>query len=159
MKQYNVRLHSTDDPEWFRLVCDGIDDTVSIQQIFSQQIEDDMIVHSIRCYLAIENKTLPNAQSVIEGIAKRGGIQTPARPVYLQRVQYDAERDIYLVTYGLAPSDDSYGIEVRPAQLTDWRNSAILFAWQIGSFLRFQGFSTLTPEAIAAVEARTFWGA
>lgn len=159
MKQYSVRIHLTDDPELVRLVCDGIEELVSVLQIFSPQIEDEMIVHSIRCYLGIENKTLPNAQSVIEGIAKRGGIQTPARPVYLQRVQYDAERDIYLVTYGLAPSDDSYGIEVRPAQLTDWTNSAVLFAWQIGAFLRFRGFSSLTADAIAAVEARTFWGA
>lgn len=159
MKQYSVRIHLTDDPELVRLTCDGIDELVSVLQIFSPQIEDEMIVHSIRCYCLIENKANPNAQSVLEGIARRGGIQTPSRPIYLQRIEYVEERDSYVVNYGITPSDNSYGIEFRPDALTDWVNSPLYFAWQIGAFLRFSGHTSLTPAAIEAVQLRKFWGA
>jgi hypothetical protein len=60
--------------------------------------------------------------------------------------------------YGYTSADASYGLEITRDDLAQRPNSALLLAYQIGAFLRFKGLTSLTPEAIAAIQSRKFRG-
>lgn len=157
LKEYNVAVDVIDE-ENVRLQWDGLDEVVPIASIFTTEVRDEMLVHSLRCFCLIENKPDPTAQSVVNGIAARGGIHTPARPIYVRSITYLEQRDCFYISYGYTAADASYGLEFTRDDLQQRPNSAMLLAYQIGAFLRFKGFTSLTPEAVAAIESRKFRG-
>lgn len=157
LKEYNVAVDVIDE-ENVRLQWDGLDEVVPIASIFTTEVRDEMLVHSLRCFCLIENKPDPTAQSVVNGIAARGGIHTPARPIYVRSITYLEHRDCFHISYGYTAADASYGLEFTRDDLQQRPNSAMLLAYQIGAFLRFKGFTSLTPEAVAAIESRKFRG-
>ena len=157
LKEYAVKVEPVDDGN-VRLIWDGIDEVLPVTAIFSDQVLDEGIINSIRCFCLIENKPDPTTQSVIAGISARGGIHTPSRPIYVHKIEYVEDRDCYSVTYGYTPTDASYGIQFTRDALEQRPNSPVLLAYQIGAFLRFAGHTSLTPDAIAAIESRKFRG-
>jgi hypothetical protein len=157
LKEYGVAIELIDE-ENVRLRWDGLDEVVPQSAIFTSEIRDEMIVHSLRCFCLIENKPDPTAQSVVAGIAARGGIHTPARAIYVRSITYLEARDCYQISYGYTSADASYGLEITRDDLAQRPNSALLLAYQIGAFLRFKGLTSLTPEAIDAIQSRKFRG-
>lgn len=158
MRQFTLSITEVD-ADHVQIECDGVRDTVPVSEIFSTEVSDAMIIHSICTRCAIENKPNPAAKSVLDAIAASGGVQTPARPVFVQRIEYDESTDTYVVTYGFRADDASYGLSFPRERLDVRENSATAFAWQVGAFLRFKGHRSLTAQAMAAIRTQKFWGA
>ena len=169
VRQYRVKIEAVD-AETVRLQWDGMDDVVPVASIFSTEVDEADLIHSLRCLLAIEGKVDPTAQSVLEAITRRGGIQTAARPVFVSGIVQNPDNETCLLTYGYTSADSSYGINFRLEELRERPKSVELLANQIGAKLRFarqtaiqQGlspdpFSSLTPEAIRLIEDSVFRG-
>ena len=156
IRQYTVRLTQVDADNW-RMVWDGRDETVEGREFFRPDVTDGMLLQSLRCRLAIENKTDPTAASVIVAIRENGGLQTPSRPVFVKSIEQRENGD-YQLNYGYTPDDYSNGLGFSRDELEQRPNDPRLLAWQIGAFLRIAGHTALTPDAIAAVQSRTFRG-
>ena len=157
LREYSVTVELVDE-ENVRLKWDGVDEIVSVSSIFAADVRDEMLINSIRCYCLIENKPDPTAQSVVQGIASRGGIHTPARPIYVRSIRWLEAKNCYYIEYGYTAADASFGLEFTSDDLQQRPNSPVLLAYQIGAFLRFKGHTALTPEAIADIQSRTFKG-
>ena len=169
VRQYRVKIEAVD-AETVRLQWDGMDDVVPVASLFSSDVEDADLVHSLRCLLAIEEKTDPTAQSVLDAITRRGGIQTAARPVFISQIVQNPDGETCYMAYGYTAADASYGINFRLDDLQSRPKNADLLANQIGARLRFarqaesqQGrdpspFASLTPQAIALIESSVFRG-
>jgi len=156
IRQYGVTLTLIDaDNVWMQ--WDGRDETVDVREFFRTDVTDEMIWQSLRCFMAIENKTDPTAQSVIDGIRDRGGIQTPSQPIFVGSITQRANGEFQL-NYGYTAGDSSNGLGFSRDELEQRPKDPRLLAWQIGAFLRFAGHASLTPDAIAAVQSRSFRG-
>jgi len=156
IRQYTVTLTQVDADNW-RMVWDGRDEVVETREFFRSDVTDEMLLQSLRCFMAIENKADPTAQSVIDGIRLRGGLQTPAQPVFVGSIT-QRENGEFQLNYGYMAGDESNGLGFTLDELHERPTDPRLLAWQIGAFLRFAGLKSLTPEAVAAVQSRTFRG-
>jgi hypothetical protein len=156
IRQYAVTLTQVDADHW-RMVWDGRDEVVETREFFRSDVTDAMLLQSLRCFMAIEGKPDPTAQSVIDGIRLRGGLQTPAQPVFVGSITQRENGDFQL-NFGYTVGDASNGLGFTRDELEQRPTDPRLLAWQIGAFLRFAGHTAFTPDAIAAVESRTFRG-
>lgn len=156
LRQYDVTLQRESGDE-VRLIWDGQNEVVPVALFFAPDVRDDMLLNSLRCFCTIENKPDPTAQSVLDGIRMRGGIHTPARPVYVQSITQQ-EDGTYTMIYGVTAADASYGLNFTREDIDRQIQSATLLAYQIGAFLRFAGFNELSDEAITAIQSRKFRG-
>ena len=156
IRQYGVTLTQVDSDN-VRMQWDGRDEIVETREFFRSDVTDAMLLQLLRCFMAIENKTDPTAQSVIDGIRLRGGLQTPAQPVFVGSITQRENGDFQL-NFGYTTGDSSNGLGFTLDELEQRPTDPRLLAWQIGAFLRIAGHTALTPEAIAAVQSRTFRG-
>jgi hypothetical protein len=156
VREYRVRLSKVGEEDWL-VEWGGSSDTVPERMFFTDDVRDEMLLNSLRCYCAIENKPDPTAQSVVNGISQRGGIHTPARAVFVRSI-VRREDGTFVLNYGYDAADASYGLTFTQDDLDRAVVSSDLIVWQVGAFLRFKGFRSLTAEAVAAVHSRSFRG-
>ena len=156
IRQYGVTL-TLIDADNVRMQWDGRDEAVETREFFRSDVTDAMLLQLLRCFMAIENKIDPTAQSVIDGIRLRGGLQTPAQPVFVGSIT-QRENGEFQLNYGYTAGDSSNGLGFTRDELEQRPTDPRLLAWQIGGFLRIAGHTSLTPGAIADVQSRTFRG-
>lgn len=157
LRQYPVTVTLIDEST-ARLQWDGQDETVDISEFFRTDVDDRNLIHSLRCRLKIEGTTDPTAQSILDAIQRSGGLQTPARPIYVSSITQNPDGRSYYLVYGVTAADASYGINIDADDLRSEPVDVRLLAWQIGAFLRFRGHTSLTAAALADIHSRTFRG-
>jgi hypothetical protein len=159
LREYAVVLEPVDDENW-RMSWDGQSEIVETWRFFATDVLDEMLVNSLRIMCAIENKPNPTAASLLTLIRSRGGFQTPSRAVYVAEITQD-EDGVFRLWYDYRGGDPSYSIPVTPddlARIPTGQEQARLLAYNIGAFLRFRGLSSLSPEALQAIQSRKFRG-
>lgn len=169
VRQYPVTLELLDGDN-VRLVWDGMDEVVPAALIFSSSVDDEDLIHSLRCLLAIEGKRDPTAQSVLDAITRRGGLQTAARSVYVSSIVQNHDGNSIYISYGYTSADSSFGLNIPLDELQQRPKSAKLLASQIGARLRFKRleemrsgrspipYESLTPEAISWAQQFNYRG-
>lgn len=159
LREYNVTLELVDEENW-RLSWDGQSEVVEAWRFFATEVFDDMLVNSLRSMCSIENKPNPTAASLLSLIRSRGGFQTPSRPVFVADITQD-EDGTFRIHYDYTSGDPSYSIAVTADELArapSGQEMAVLLAYNIGAFLRFKGFSSLSAEALATIHSKKFRG-
>ena len=159
LREYGVQLESVDEENW-RLSWDGQSEVVETWRFFATEVYDDMLINSLRSMCAIENKPNPTAASLLSLIRSRGGFQTPSRPVFVANITQD-EDGTFRVWYDYQSGDPSYSIGVTAddlARAPTGQEMGRLLAYNIGAFLRFEGHTSLSAEALAAIHSKKFRG-
>lgn len=159
LREYPVTLEPVDEENW-RLSWDGQSEVVETWRFFATDILDEMLVNSLRSMCSIENKPNPTAASLLALIRSRGGFQTPSRAVYVSKITQDIDGS-WRIWYDFASGDPSYSVGVMPDELErapTGQEMARLLAYNVGAFLRFSKYTSLTPAALDAIHSRTFRG-
>lgn len=162
VRQYDVTLADLGNG-FVSLHYDGVDETHEATQFFpgTETFDENQFLHNLRLVYQITNQSDPTSTAFRHLVnTLRGGVKCSTRTAFLSSVtQIDGSDPIrWQIQYGYSVDDASYGTQVDAEWLAQSDNNSLRVVANIGSFLRVNGFSSMTAEAIAAVNATKFRG-
>jgi hypothetical protein len=136
---------------------DGYQFEVEKTSLLNSDFNQEQLLHNMRLAFLIGNYGQLNSLEYLDSVNKNGaGLKLTCGTKYINRVENN-ENGTYTVFVGNKKGSEDYQIELQESQLREDSGDRSAVLHNIKSFLKAEGYTSLSAAAITKLKNQDFW--